>query len=83
MTNPGSTPVHADALVVLKRHGIYPLASTGLGGDYIYHTLTGERLPLRGGPWTHAAAAGVFAVGLFNERTYTGTGLGARPAFVA
>lgn len=83
MTNPGSTPVHADALVVLKRHGIYPLASTGLGGDYIYHNLTGERLPRRGGAWNSAAGAGVFAVSLNYGRTSPSTDVGARPAFVA
>ena len=83
MANPGSTPVHADALVTLKRHGLFPLASSGLGSDALYHTLTGERLPLRGGAWGNAAAAGVFAVYLHGERSNANTNIGARPAFVA
>ena len=83
MSNPGSTPVHADALVTLKRHGLFPLASSGLGSDVYYHTLTGERLPLRGGDWNSGAAAGVFAVYLNNVRSHADANLGARPAFVA
>lgn len=83
MTNPGSTPVHADALVTLKRHGCFPLAASGLGADACYHTLTGERLPFRGGHWASAAAAGVVAVALSNGRSSAGPDVGARPAFVA
>lgn len=83
MTNPGGIPVHADALVTLKRHGIYPLAGSGLGGDFMYHTLTEERLPRRGGNWGNAAEPGVFAISLNIERTHTSASLGARPAFVA
>ena len=83
MTNPGGTPVNADALVTLKRHGLYPLASSGLGSDIMYHNLTSERLPIRGGGWGYAAAAGVFAVVLNYERSDADASFGARPAFVA
>lgn len=82
MTNPGSTPVSAAALQVLKRAGLFPVANTGLGGDGFWHTLTDERLPLRGGHWTGGAAAGVFALLLSLLRSHTGTDIGARPAFV-
>lgn len=82
MTNPGSTPVAEAALQVLKRLGIFPVADSGLGSDNMWHDLTGERLPGRGGRWTDGAGAGVFALSLHYARSSTHTVIGARPAFV-
>jgi hypothetical protein len=83
MTNPSVNPVGAVALQILKQHGLYPVANAGLGGDGFYLTLTGERLPYRGGYWSYGAIAGVFALTLDGVRTSTGTSMGCRPAFVA
>lgn len=41
-----------------------------------------ERLPLRGGHWAHAAAAGLFALHLHNARSYLYTAIGFRPAYI-
>lgn len=82
MTNPGSTPVSATALQKLKAFGLFPVADTGLGGGAFGYTLTGERLPLHGGTWSHGTLAGVFALNLSNRRSNTGATIGSRPAFV-
>lgn len=83
LTNPGVTPVSAAALQVLKRHGAYPVAATGMGSDGFWITLTGERLPIRGGGWGYGASAGVFALDLYNARSNAHTVIGARCAFVS
>lgn len=83
ITNPGTAPVGATALALCKRLGLYPIAGSGLGGDAVYHTLTGERVPGRGGAWVNAGGAGVAALYLADDRTDAGTYLGARPAFVS
>lgn len=82
MTNPGATPVSAAALQKLKAMGIFPVANSGLGGDGIWHSLSDERLPFRGGSWFYGAGAGVFALFLRNLRSSAGTDIGSRPAFV-
>lgn len=82
ITNPGTTPVAAAALEVLKKHGLYPVAATGLGGDGFWLDVTGERLPIRGGSWSHAATSGVFALVLGVARAHASTNVGSRPAFV-
>lgn len=61
--------------------GLYP-HDTGLGGDYLYVRNHGERLPFRGGTWDSSANAGLFFLYLGHPRTYSGTALGSRPAFV-
>lgn len=84
MTNPGAAnPVSAAALQLLKQYGLFPAANAGLGGDAIYLTVTGERLPCRGGGWGNGATAGVFALHLSNARSGAGTDIGCRPAFVS
>ncbi len=84
MTNPGAVnPVSAAALQLLKQHGLYPVANTGLGGDGFYLAMTGERLPFRGGSWGYSAIAGVFGLCLDVGRSSAFTILGARPAFVS
>lgn len=83
MSNPGAQPVGAAALTLLKRHGLFPRQSAGLSGDAFYITLTGERVPFRGGSWADGSAAGVFALYLIYARSLAITYIGARPAFVA
>ena len=82
MTNPSGTPVSAAALQVLKCHGAFPIAGSGLGGDGFWSSTTEERLPLRGGRWHYAGLAGVFALNLYSPRSYAGADAGSRPAFV-
>ena len=77
----GANPVSAAALQLLKRHGLFPIAGSGLGGDGFYLTTTGERVPFRGGNWSLGALAGVSAVYL-NARSGSAPDVGARPAFV-
>ena len=83
VTNPGTTPVADAALQVLKKHGLFPVAASGLGGDGIWLDVTGERLPFRGGYWYGAAGGGVFALNLSGVRSDANGGIGFRPAFVA
>ncbi|MCL6262171.1 SUMF1/EgtB/PvdO family nonheme iron enzyme [Craterilacuibacter sp. RT1T] len=71
------------APALLKQLGLYPVAATGLGGDQLYLRNYGERLPVRGGDWYYAAAAGVFALYCNNPRTTATSSVGFRPAFVA
>lgn len=84
VTNPGTNPVAAAALAVLKQYGLYPIAATGLDGDKISLNVnvSGERLPFRGGNWYYTSGAGVFALNLSVGRKDTNTFIGARPAFV-
>lgn len=82
MTNPGSTPVAAGAITVLKQYGLYPVAASGLGTDCFWLDATLERVPLVGGYWSDAADAGVFALYLADARSAVGPSLGARPAYV-
>ena len=78
----GAAPVSAAAIAKLKALGLFPVAPSGLGGDGFWIDVTGERLPIRGGSWPHAAPSGVFALILYFARSYASTGIGARPAFV-
>ena len=82
MTNPGSAPVAAAALSLLKQYGLFPIAATGLGGDGFWFDATGERLLFRGGDWGNGAGAGVFALHADFARSNAGTDIGSRPAFV-
>ena len=81
--NTGANPVSAAALQLLKQHGMFPIASSGLGGDYFYLNVSGERMPSRGGGWNDAAGAGVFTLGCTGARSGSYANVGARPAFVA
>lgn len=67
----------------LKHLGLYPVAASGLGSDYLYVANSAERLPIRGGPWNDGSNAGVFALNLSYARSLTGTSVGFRPAFVS
>lgn len=90
MTNPGTTPVGAAALALMRAYGLFPVASQlggtiaapATNGDGFFINLAGERLPVRGGNWLVGAGAGVFALALNRARSSVGTDDGARPAFV-
>lgn len=77
-------PVSAPALARLKALCLYPVVedTAKFNSDYFGKDITAERVPIRGGTWSHAAYAGVFALYLPNARSGAGTILGARPAFV-
>jgi hypothetical protein len=78
----GAAPVSAAAIAKLKALGLFPVAPSGLGGDGFYLSVSGERLPFRGGDWGSAAITGVFALFLSSDRTFSLAYIGARPAFV-
>jgi hypothetical protein len=77
-------PVTAVALAKLKALCLYPHNenTASYNGDQLYKDLTAERVPIRGGSWGNAAAAGVFALLLTSVRAYALPSFGARPAFV-
>jgi hypothetical protein len=77
----GASPVGADALALCKALGLFPIASP-LGGDSFYISMSGERVPFRGGNWSDGAAAGVRALNLNFARSDSFTNVGVRPAFV-
>lgn len=78
MTAHGVSP---QALNLLKRYGLMQ-PGPPLGNDGFWLNTSGERLPSRGGYWSIAGKAGVFALSLINARSYSHAGIGARPAFV-
>ena len=77
-------PVTAAALAQLKALCLYPHTenTASYNSDYFGKYMTGETLPVRGGNWSGAASAGVFALYLNLARSYSDTSFGARPAFV-
>lgn len=79
----GANPVGATALALIKAHGGFPVAATGLGADGFWVDVTSERVPFRGGSWDYGPPGGVFALIGRNARSLVVTPLGARPAFVA
>lgn len=81
LTNPGASPVGSGALQVLKAHGIFPIAATGLGVDTLLYTATDERMAARGGVWVGSALGGVNAADLRNLRTAAIDSLGCRVAY--
>ena len=77
-------PVTAAALAQLKALCLYPHTenTASYNSDHFGKSMTGETLPVRGGDWSRAAIAGVFALALLYARSGAPTGVGARPAFV-
>ena len=77
-------PVSAAALARLKALCLYPVVedTAKFNSDYFGKDITAERVPLRGGGWSGAAGAGVFALNLHLARSGTSATVGARPAFV-
>ncbi len=66
---------------ILKHLSLYPVDSEH-GSDGLYTRNVGERLPVRGGDWSGTSAAGVCDLSLDRPRSYSGYGVGFRPAFV-
>lgn len=66
---------------ILKTLALAPLDDDH-GGDGIWSRNNGERFPLRGGNWSDAAAAGVFALDLNAPRSFSDNNVGFRSAFV-
>lgn len=84
--NPSATkPVSTVALNKLKALGLFPMVdgSAAFGGDTIGFNFAIEAIPIRGGGWSDAAAAGVFCLTLSLARSSTYSDLGSRPAFVS
>lgn len=77
-------PVTAAALARLKALCLHPHTgnTASYNSDYFGKFMKGETLPIRGGYWTDAANAGVFALYLGLARSSTIAHIGARPAFV-
>lgn len=67
---------------ILNTLGLHPTAP-GLDEDNIYMNNYGERLPFRGGSFTFAAGAGVFALYLSGNRTGSDGNVGFRSAYVS
>ena len=67
---------------ILRALGLFPIATTGLGDDGMWMRNYNERLPLRGGDWSYASLAGVFALNLSHLRSYVYASVGFRPACV-
>ena len=65
---------------ILKTLAIFP-ALSGYASDFLYVRHYGERLPVRGGSWIIANAAGAFYLHLGYHRSIANTGIGFRPAF--
>lgn len=66
---------------ILKQLCLFPVGAS-LGGDYLYATNYGERLPFRGSRWLYGASAGVFALNLTALRSIVATSVGFRCAYV-
>ena len=63
--------------------GLGLMSPTGwTGDDYLWCRSYGERVPHRGGSWADRTTAGVFALQLNNNRTYTNQSVGRRSAFI-
>lgn len=65
---------------VLKALGLFPTGS--IGTDRFYAVTAGEQVPSRGGSWTFASNAGVFALYLSAPRSNTSTNTGFRLAYI-
>lgn len=66
---------------ILKVLGLFPIGE-GLGGDLLQVRNYGERIPVRGGVWSYGAGAGIFTLAMNTTRTYTGSDIGFRPAYI-
>jgi hypothetical protein len=81
-TTPTATGAGAELLQTLCLIPEPGLVSGDYGDDWFWSSLTGERIPLRGGSWYDESDAGVFALGLDYARTSAGTGIGFRSAYI-
>lgn len=68
---------------LLQRLLIEPIDCTKVLNGRFYYNTDGERLPLRRGGWNAAGSAGPAALDLDNPRSYRGSNIGGRLAFVS
>lgn len=66
---------------ILKALALMPVDSS-CGGDGLWVSNYGERLPIRGGYWGYESFAGVFDLNLGDARSAAGVNLGFRSAFI-
>ncbi|NNG67357.1 SUMF1/EgtB/PvdO family nonheme iron enzyme [Caldanaerobacter subterraneus] len=66
---------------ILKLLGIVPIDSNYKNGG-LWVRNYGERLPFRGGSWDYGSYAGLFALALFDPRSYAYVHVGFRSAYV-
>lgn len=66
---------------LLQQLMIEPIEETGATLGKLYYNNDGERLPIRGGIWGSASNAGLAALALSDERTYSSSLRGFRPAY--
>lgn len=66
---------------ILKALALYPADEEPVDG-YFWIDTEGERLAYRGGYWNSTSSAGVFRLYGSNPRSYAGTGIGFRSAFI-
>ena len=81
-TTPTATGVGAELLQTLCLIPEPGLASGDYGDDWFWSSLTGERVPLRGGGWLDGSGAGVFALPLLYTRTNASPDIGFRSAYI-
>ena len=67
----------------LKQMLIEKIDATKTLQGNLWHTATGERLPLRGGSWLSGSGCGLAALYLGSERSIRSSDFGFRPAFIA
>ena len=79
ITNPGSNPVSADALMLLRTLCLYPVESFNADAYIAWNTGV-ELIPRRGG--SYAGQGGIFAAHIGNARNHLILERAARPAFV-
>jgi len=75
-----ATMVTTGASDLLKQSMVVPKGIDDPVG-YLYTTLTGERLPFRGGNRNNGSNAGLGALNLNNDRTNSNSNIGFRPRF--
>lgn len=73
-SNSGASNLVKQSLIVPASAALSPIG-------YYSGSADGERIPLRGGLWLSAGAAGLGALTLYNARTLVGAGIGFRPRF--
>lgn len=68
---------------LLQKLLIEPIDCTKVLNGRFYYNTDGERLPVRRGRWGDAGVAGPAALSLFNPRSFRGSSIGGRLAFVS
>lgn len=80
-SRPFTSIEYAGFPAILKELAIIPHDAGNYGGDYQYFKLSGERCPLRGGPWGSGSYDGVWYAHFGDTRASALNSIGLRPAF--